>query len=299
MTCCKKTKHFDEHGEHNDEFDHEAFLGDEADQFRHLTPEEAKAKLSIIVDKIDINNDTLITEEELTVWIRDTAKRSVARRTEDFWKRSNPEKKTEISWDEYRAIQYGFLTDGHITNKEGRWDQEDDVDAETLKIYQELELRDRRRWTVADRNKNLWLSKEEFSGFIHPEHEDHMSDILITEAMADFDGDGDGKLNLAEYVKAIFGDTEEVSDWDNGGMQFRSWRDMDRDGFIDKEELRAWMLPEGYDQHKTEAGHLIREADMNDDGMLTKEEVLNNHGVFVSSQATDFGEDLHFHHDEL
>ena len=41
----------------------------------------------------------------------------------------------------------------------GRWKEEEDVDPETLKIYNDLELRDRRRWTVADRNKNLWLSK--------------------------------------------------------------------------------------------------------------------------------------------
>ena len=73
------------------------------------------------------------------------------------------------------------------------------MDAETLAIYKQLELRDRRRWTVADRNKNLQLSKEEFAAFIHPEHADHMGDILISETMADFDQDGDGKLDLAEY----------------------------------------------------------------------------------------------------
>lgn len=73
------------------------------------------------------------------------------------------------------------------------------MDEETLAIYKQLELRDRRRWTVADRNKNLQLSKEEFAAFIHPEHAEHMGDILISETMADFDQDGDGKLDLAEY----------------------------------------------------------------------------------------------------
>ena len=64
------------------------------------------------------------------------------------------------------------------------------MDEETLAIYKQLGLRDRRRlstiktdfrqflenlnvtsdrWTVADRNKNLQLSKEEFAAFIHPE----------------------------------------------------------------------------------------------------------------------------------
>ena len=54
------------------------------------------------------------------------------------------------------------------------------------------------RWTVADRHKNLQLCKEEFAAFIHPEHSEHMGDILISETMADFDQDGDGKLDLAE-----------------------------------------------------------------------------------------------------
>ena len=43
------------------------------------------------------------------------------RRTEDFWLSSNPDGRPELSWDEYRAIQYGFLTDEHITDRERRW----------------------------------------------------------------------------------------------------------------------------------------------------------------------------------
>jgi len=294
-----KEAHFDEQGDHNEAYDHEAFLGDEAEQFASLSPEQARLKLSLVVDKIDRDNDTLVTEAELTWWIKETAQRSVERRTEEFWSRNNPGGEQEISWDKYRAIQYGFLTDSHIADEGGRWKGEEDVDAETLAIYKQLELRDRRRWTVADRNKNLQLCKEEFAAFIHPEHSEHMGDILISETMADFDQDGDGKLDLAEYVKNIFGDTKEVADWDNGGIQFRSWRDQDHDGFIDKAELRSWMMPADYDQHQAEAQHLIHEADRNNDGMLSKTEVLESQGVFVASQATDFGDDLHYHHDEL
>jgi len=294
-----KEVHFDEEGGHNDAYDHETFLGEEAEQFASLTAEEAAAKLSLVVDKIDTDNDTLVTVGELAAWIAGTARRGVQRRTEQFWRRSNPGGREEIGWEEYRAIQYGFLTDGHITDDAGRWAEEEDVDEESMKVYRQLELRDRRRWTVADRNKNLWLSKEEFAGFIHPEHEPYMADILISETMADFDQDGDGKLDLAEYVKNIFGDTKEVADWDNGGVQFRSWRDLDHDGYISKAELAKWMLPDHYDPHQAEAQHLVAQADRNGDQQLSKEEVLGSQGVFVASQATDFGEDLHYHHDEL
>ena len=61
------------------------------------------------------------------------------------------------------------------------------MDEETLAIYKQLELRDRRRWTVADRNKNLQLSKQEFSAFIHPEHFSHMYSVNRDETMADLD----------------------------------------------------------------------------------------------------------------
>ena len=65
--------------DHDLEFDHQAFLGEEADQFKTLTAEESKERLSKIVLKIDVNNDTLIDLEELTKWIKDTQARSVLR----------------------------------------------------------------------------------------------------------------------------------------------------------------------------------------------------------------------------
>ena len=92
-----------------------------------------------------------------------------------------------MSWDEYRAIQYGFLTDEAISGKDRRWKMEDDVDPETLRQFQELELRDKRRWTVADRDKNLHLTKKEFEAFIHPEHYEHMYSVNRDETMADLD----------------------------------------------------------------------------------------------------------------
>ena len=179
--------HFDDIGLHNSDFDHEAFMGDEAKEFKNLTPEESKERLAKIVLKIDGNNDTFIDVGELTKWIIDTQNRSIVRRTEEFWSSSNPEMKDELSWDEYRAIQYGFLTDEHISDKDRRWVMEDDVDQETLTQFRELVLRDRRRWTVADRNKNLQLSKQEFSAFIHPEHFSHMYSVNRDETMADLD----------------------------------------------------------------------------------------------------------------
>ena len=46
-------KHENDVGEHDYDYDHEAFLGDEAEEFDHLTPEESQHRLALIVDKID------------------------------------------------------------------------------------------------------------------------------------------------------------------------------------------------------------------------------------------------------
>lgn len=45
-------EHF--HGEeHDTDYDHDAFLGEEASDFENLSPEESMERLGAIVDKID------------------------------------------------------------------------------------------------------------------------------------------------------------------------------------------------------------------------------------------------------
>ena len=75
----KTDSHLEPGEDHHLEFDHQAFLGDEAEQFKSLTAEESKERLSKIAQKIDVDNDTLIDLEELTKWIKDTQARSVLR----------------------------------------------------------------------------------------------------------------------------------------------------------------------------------------------------------------------------
>lgn len=62
--------HFDSE-EHSNEFDHEAILGSvkEAEEFDHLSPEESKKRLGILLLKMDINSDNVIDRKELKAWI--------------------------------------------------------------------------------------------------------------------------------------------------------------------------------------------------------------------------------------
>lgn len=50
------------------------------------------------------------------------------------------------------------------------------------------------------------------------------------------------------------------------------------------------------------ARHLIDEMDLNSDRKLSEEEILENQDLFLTSEATDYGRQLHdeyFYHDEL
>lgn len=63
--------HFSDSGEHHSEFDHEAILGShkEAEEYDQLSPDEAKRRLGILLDKMDLNGDGQIDRKELKSWI--------------------------------------------------------------------------------------------------------------------------------------------------------------------------------------------------------------------------------------
>ncbi|XP_044253950.1 calumenin [Tribolium madens] len=284
-------EHF-ENEHHNPQYDHEAFLGEEAKTFDQLPPEESKRRLGLIVDKIDNNKDGYISREELKDWIRFTQKRYITEDVDRQWKQHNPENEETIPWERYQKLVYGFLDSMDPSEAE--------KDSEGFS-YKQMLKRDRRRWQVADLNGDDALTKEEFMHFLHPEESDHMKDIVVQETMEDIDKDNDGKISLKEYIGDMFkGDeNEEEPEWvNNEREQFNTYRDKDGDGFMDNEEVKNWILPPDFDHAEAEARHLIFEADSDADEQLTKDEILNKYDLFVGSQATDFGEAL-ARHDEF
>jgi len=282
--------------EHNDDmdhdYDHEAFLGDQAHEFDDLSPEESQRRLALIVDQIDEDNNGFVSVQELRDWIKYTQSRYVTEDVEKQWLAHKPDNKETINWLEYRDNVYGFLDleDGDLHEEEHGFS------------YKKMEERDNRRWNLADLDKNGELSQEEFKAFLHPEDQDHMRDIVVMETLEDIDKDGDNKINVDEYIGDMYREGEEGEgepDWViSEREQFEKFRDRNQDGFLDLEEVRAWIIPPDYDHSEAEAKHLVFEADEDQDNQLTKEEILEKYDLFVGSQATDFGEAL-TRHDEF
>lgn len=286
-------KHFQD-DTHNTQYDHEAFLGeDQAKTFDQLPPEESRRRLGIIVDKIDEDKDGFINMSELKNWIKFTQRRYIEDDVDRQWRQHNPSNNETLHWEVYRKTVYGFMDE---------MDPQDlDKDSDSLS-YRAMLTRDRRRWSVSDRDGNDFLTKAEFVEFLHPEESPRMRDIVVSETMEDIDKDNDGKVSVDEYIGDMFRateDGEEEPEWvRNERETFTKFRDKDGDGYMNYEEVKEWIIPPDFDHAEAEARHLIYETDSDADEKLTKDEVLDKYDLFVGSQATDFGEAL-ARHDEF
>ncbi|KAG8433899.1 hypothetical protein GDO86_012317 [Hymenochirus boettgeri] len=289
-------KHLSDH-KHDDsqdfQYDHEAFLGkEEAKTFDQLTPEESQERLGKIVDKIDGNKDGFVTDVELKDWIKHTQNRYIYENVNKHWADYDDNKDDRISWEEYKNTTYGYIPGEEFYDIA-------DKDKET---YRKMMIRDERRFKASDKDGDMIATRDEFTAFLHPEEYDYMKEIVITETIEDIDKNGDGVVNVDEYIADMYTPEagEPEPDWvKTERQQFLDFRDMNKDGKMDRSEISHWILPHDYDHADLESKHLIFESDKDKDGKLTRKEILDNWNMFVGSQATNYGEDLTRRHDEF
>ncbi|KAH9636170.1 hypothetical protein HF086_007122 [Spodoptera exigua] len=118
-------------------------------------------------------------------------------------------------------------------------------------------------WAVADANSDGKLELNEFQVFTNPEEHKEMHQFLINQTLREKDLNKDGSIDFNEYIGE-----------------------------------RGMFMYEIADE---EVDHLFASADDDHDDLLSFEEILQHHDVFVGSEATDYGSDLMGEHfdDEL
>ncbi|XP_034436602.1 calumenin-A-like [Hippoglossus hippoglossus] len=275
-------KHEDDEGF---EYDHEAFLGeDEAPKFDKLPLEESVRRLSLIVDRIDVNKDDFISEDELKIWIETVQRNHTFDQMESQWKHYDADQDGLISWDEYNRTKY---SDG--THLESEFN------------YSKVMVREERHFRAADRDGDFKADKQEFNAFLHPENHQHMREIVVQETIDEIDKNGDGFIDLKEFMDdlQIPENDENFPEWAETERQhFLDVKDKNKDGKLDRQETMEWIFKPDLSYADAESEHLVTESDADKDGKLTKMEILNNHEMFVGSQVTNYGEAL-LRHDEF
>ena len=156
-------EHFPE-GEHSSEYDHEAFLGDQKQEFDELSPDEAKKRLKTLTKKVDKNSDGFVSIEELKQWVKSVFDSKLFEGVDVDVKEKDLDKDGSISWNEYLKGTYGDENDEEGDN-------------------QDFLKRDKRRFDAADKNKDGKLDADEYGHFLHPESSPEMSDLHVLETM--------------------------------------------------------------------------------------------------------------------
>lgn len=274
-------------GEHHSEFDHEAILGSvrEAEEFDHLTPEESKKRLSILLTKMDYNNDQVIDRNELRAWILRSFKMLTEEESADRFEDADENEDGKVTWEEYRADAFGSEEEGVTMNSD----------------EQMMIRHDKVMFDAADKNKDGVLEKKEFLSFSHPEEHPDMLPVILKNTLEEKDKDNDGEINFQEFLgdKGTTHDKEWlISEKD----KFDNEYDKNKDGKLTGNEILSWVVPSNDEIAQEEVSHLFASADDDQDNLLTFAEVLDNHETFVGSEATDYGAHLHNLHtfdDEL
>ncbi|XP_074641938.1 calumenin-A-like isoform X2 [Tubulanus polymorphus] len=254
---------------------------DQAEEYKHLEPAEAKKRLGQLVDLMDKDEDGFVTEEELDGWVKKSFRQLDRDEATRQFEQANRDQNVGVSWEEYLDKMYGYTAD---EVKEFEKDTSDEMVNFVMLIHY-----DKKKFMVADLDKDNFLSLDEYDAFLHPSEHKHLNDVEMERVMEEHDKNKDGKVSFEEFMGDHKPEKEEdqIAEKEN----FKE-HDKDGNGYLSRDEVQAWSLPTFDEAAIEEAKHLINESDKDKDGKLTKEEIVDAHEVFVGSQATDYGNHL-------
>ncbi|CAH8585796.1 unnamed protein product [Heterobilharzia americana] len=274
-------EHYDDFG-HFNEYDHDLVTGSHeySQRFKELDSEEAKIQLGKLFHKIDTDNSQKIDKDELKRWIIQSFISLDLEASKPRLKEYDTNGDGLLTWSEYTNKIYGYTA-------QELEDFRKDSKNETKLFVQSLD-EEKLKFDSADQDKNGYLNETEFVAFEHPHNYRHMAPYELKHTLRDFDKDKDGFISEAEYLAddkmnkdAFIIERENFKNYDVNG-----------DGKLDQDEMALWITPGFEKTSADETEHLFNATDKDKDGLLTKEEVLDQQDLWVGSQATDYGRHL-------
>ncbi|KAL5967649.1 Calumenin-B [Taenia solium] len=235
----------------------------------HKHPLEAKERLARLFDSIDVSSDGELDNNELVRADRKSAR--VMLQNLDI------NNDGYVSMTEYINDNFGYtLQEIDAIRKDNSVESQQILES----VDDEIE-----KFARADVDGDERLDAKELTGFNSPYHYAHMTPYVVSELLRYQDYNGDGRLELDEYL-ANSKDVEILE------YEKRRFSDIDKngDGYADADELRLHYIEESGRYARNEADHLLAESDLNSDGKLTRAEVSEAYEAWLDSPATEHGE---------
>lgn len=249
----------------------EALLADEKHVLEKMPHEERVQHLKETALKYDTDNDGKISFVELEAWIAASFGSITQRDALKYFHSVDMNKDKKVSWDEVEKNL--------------------DVNATTPQGQYHIKT-EKASFATADLNSDGFLNETEIVAFYDPYDYPFMHESETMRRMSDLDLDMSGSLSLDEFTKDPKKPDAEVDP--DVVKAFREY-DKDSDGKLSSVEAQEWAI-----KHTTaalaaeEAKELMTTSDMNKDGILTIDEMVEHEEHFFDSAALHYGE-----HDEL
>uniref|UniRef100_A0A1I8IKJ5 45 kDa calcium-binding protein n=2 Tax=Macrostomum lignano TaxID=282301 RepID=A0A1I8IKJ5_9PLAT len=300
----------------NRDFVREVLFGEAHDSVRPSSGAEARKILTALFPRIDTNSDGRLSPTELAGRIAGSvAEHEAAARNSSQLvfaaliasvQRDQQQQPPRLSLRHYTVELMSALTG----NRTVALAFADDVTSYRLSDDQARQLAlNHHRWAQADADADGWLDADEFVCFQHSELCNATLENRLEDAFAALDRNADQIITRSEFMsppesriveELPFGDGEaQQREADSSAQQqlradeFDQRVDFNRDGRADREELRAYLQPEGRAMAAREAAVLMRAADANKDGALSLAEMLDHYSVFIGSKLVNAGMALH------
>jgi len=255
-----------------------------------LEDEELQARLRKLVARMDHNRDGFVDTEELTSWsLVSIFNINGIDGREDF----------DLLAADHDKIDWNIVVMEEHTHEFHEGDTFDANDV-SYREYNKMYNRDRARFDAADIDKDEKLTEGEFVLFKNPLKDENVKQVVIDEALKAVDTNGDGKIDLQEYLNDwhVPPNTVDEDFNDLETDRFKDEYDRNNDGFLTGDELLFWLSPDNTEIAIDEAEHLVDMCDEDEDEKLTPDEIVENHDLWVDSDATEYGAQLR-HYDEL
>lgn len=210
-----------------------------------------------IKDEFDSDKDGLLSKEEMVSRIEKSSEQQTKNEIEALMSEHDLNQDNKISWNEFSSSSY---PPSMLSN------------SEDLKY-------DKQKFKMADADDNGFLNSKEFASFYFPEADnENLIEWMMVDWLNKVDLNHDGYVTISEFLASQTEGSPDIRSERKLRKHFYEDYDINKDGRIDKNELREWLLPHRASAIR-EAGRILKSADENGDGNLSMNEIENNDSV--------------------